>query len=189
MLLQSLKACFAVIISVLCITTSVFAQSALPTAPSSLTVTSTGLPVSLSWTGYDDAVYFSIKRAITSGGPYTTIDTINAGLLLGVTNTAPINKLNHVFCSYSYKKQVMLLKQQHFTLNVANPLPNFLTQYTDVKAAPGAIYYYVVTATNFQGESSASNEVSVSIPAPRYSVTDIGTFGGETQPFSMNAKS
>jgi len=46
-------------------------------------------------------------------------------------------------------------------------LPSSLpcTVYTDNDAEPGSTYYYVVTAVNTGGESGASNEIKVEVPA------------------------
>jgi hypothetical protein len=41
-----------------------------------------------------------------------------------------------------------------------------VTSFTDFDAEPGTTYSYVVTAVNTGGESSASNEITVTIPAP-----------------------
>jgi fibronectin type 3 domain-containing protein len=55
-----------------------------PTAPTSLTATGGLGQVSLSWTAVPGATSYSVKRATTTGGPYTTLTT-------GVTGTSYIN--------------------------------------------------------------------------------------------------
>jgi alpha-L-fucosidase 2 len=56
-----------------------------------------------------------------------------------------------------------------------------VAQFTDTTAPAGAIYYYVVTASNAAGESGASNECSVSLAASTLTAPwmdmDVGTVG------------
>jgi hypothetical protein len=48
------------------------------------------------------------------------------------------------------------------------------TNYTDAAITNGATYYYVVTASNPNGESSWSNQVAATVPLPSLSVTWAG---------------
>lgn len=73
----------------------------------------------LSWSASTGAESYSVKRATTPGGPYTT---------------------------------------------VANGLTG--TSFNDTSVATGTTYYYIITATNSaDGESTASQEVSITTPA------------------------
>jgi len=74
--------------------------------------------VGLTWNAGSGAAGYTIRRATTSGGPYTIVKSNAVG-----------------------------------------------TSYTDTGVANGTSYYYVVTATNAEGESAFSNEAS-STPAP-----------------------
>ena len=74
--------------------------------------------VGLTWNAGSGAAGYTIRRATTSGGPYTIVKSNAVG-----------------------------------------------TSYTDTGVANGTSYFYVVTATNAEGESAFSNEAS-STPAP-----------------------
>ncbi len=84
-----------------------------PAAPTGLSATAGDGEVSLSWTASSDATSYTVKRAVTSSGPYT---------------------------------------------NVAAAVSN--TSYTDSSVTNGTTYYYVVSASNDEGESPNSTEVS-----------------------------
>ena len=60
-------------------------NAAAPSAPSALTVTSTSGGTSLSWTAGTNVGSYIVKRATTSGGPYTTIAS-------GVTATTYVDR-------------------------------------------------------------------------------------------------
>jgi cellulose 1,4-beta-cellobiosidase len=92
-------------------------QLSMPAAPTGLSATPGVSQVALSWTGSPGAASYSVKRATTSGGPYTTVAS-------GVTTTS----------------------------------------YTDTGLTNGTLYYYVVSAVNFQGESPNTAQVSAKPP-------------------------
>lgn len=60
------------------------------TAPSGLTATKTseGIKVLISWWGSAYATHYDIKRSTTSGGPYTTLATVDADSLTTFTDAA-----------------------------------------------------------------------------------------------------
>ena len=67
-------------------------QTQVPAAPTGLTATAGNGQVSLSWTASSGATSYTVKRATTAGGPYTTVATgiagtsyVNTGLANGTT--------------------------------------------------------------------------------------------------------
>ncbi len=88
-------------------------MNAPPLPPFNLLAGGFGTKVNLQWTGTVNATSYNIKRATTSGGPYTTLAT-------GITGTT----------------------------------------YWDNNVTMGTTYHYVVTASNAQGESPASNQAT-----------------------------
>ncbi|WP_254450202.1 lytic polysaccharide monooxygenase [Cohnella herbarum] len=60
------------------------AGTAIPTAPTGLTATAGNAQVALSWTASTGATSYTVKRATTTGGPYTNVAT-------GVTTTSYTN--------------------------------------------------------------------------------------------------
>ena len=58
-----------------------------PTPPAGLTATLSGLQVVLSWSAAPTATSYKVKRALTSGGPYTTLTSDLAALSFTDTNT------------------------------------------------------------------------------------------------------
>jgi cellulose 1,4-beta-cellobiosidase len=74
-----------------------------PAAPASLTATAGNAQVTLSWTASGGATSYNVKRATTSGGPYTTIATgvngttyTNTGLTNGTTYYYVVSAVNSV---------------------------------------------------------------------------------------------
>ncbi|GFN30825.1 endo-1,4-beta-xylanas [Paenibacillus curdlanolyticus] len=120
--------------------------SAVPAAPTGVTATAGSGSVTLTWAASSGATSYNVKRATTSGGPYTTVAT-------GITGTT----------------------------------------YTNTALTNGTTYYYVVTAVNANGESTASAQVSatptsgVSVPAAPTGVT--ATAGNGTVTLSWAASS
>jgi autotransporter-associated beta strand protein len=102
--------------------------------PSGLTVVLNGpQQVQLNWWGTAYATNYLVKRATTSGGPYTTIATNTASPMaytdLGATKTVTTNLLT----------------------------------YTDSTVTNGGTYYYTVSALTPLGESGNGNEAVVSV--------------------------
>ena len=83
-----------------------------PPAPTGLVATAGNAQVQLSWNASTGATGYNVKRATTSGGPYTTVGT--------VTNTS----------------------------------------FTNTGLTNGTTFFYVVSATNANGESANSSQVS-----------------------------
>jgi fibronectin type 3 domain-containing protein len=71
-----------------------------PPAPTGLTATAADAVVALSWTASVNAANYNLKRAVTSGGPYTTITNvtttsfIDTGLANGTTYYYVVSALN-----------------------------------------------------------------------------------------------
>jgi choice-of-anchor B domain-containing protein len=99
---------------------------ALPGAVTGLAATPGNAQVGLTWTAASGATGYSVKRATTSGGPYTTIKTNVVG-----------------------------------------------TSTTDTGLTNGTAYFYVVSATNAEGEGASSNEASATPSAGETIVTFI----------------
>ena len=95
-----------------------------PEATSGLAATAGNAQVALSWTAASGATGYSVHRASTSGGPYTTVQTNIVG-----------------------------------------------TSFTDTGLTNGTTYYYVVSATNAEGEGLSSNEASATPAAATSPVT------------------
>ena len=87
---------------------------ALPGTPTGLNATAGDAKATLNWSTATNATGYNVKRAITSGGSYTTVATNLSNLVF--TNTSLVN---------------------------------------------GTLYYYVVSGTNYFGESANSSPVSV----------------------------
>jgi len=66
-----------------------------PAAPTALTATAGNAQVSLSWTASSGATGYNVKRATTSGGPYTTVATGVTGTTY--TNTALTNGTTYYY--------------------------------------------------------------------------------------------
>jgi fibronectin type 3 domain-containing protein len=66
----------------------------LPTAPSSLAATLGNNQVSLSWTAVASGPTYKVKRATTSGGPYTTIATATAA---NYTDSTALNGITYYY--------------------------------------------------------------------------------------------
>ena len=96
-------------------TTAPAAVTTAPGAPTGIAAVAGNNNVVISWNATNTATSYTIKRATTPGGPYTTI----------ASNVDPAS-----------------------------------VSYTDATAANGTNYYYIVTASNGIGESSASAETS-----------------------------
>jgi len=99
---------------------------ALPDAVTGLAATPGNGQVALTWTAAASATGYSVKRATTSGGPYTTVKTNVVG-----------------------------------------------TSTTDTGLTNGTAYFYVVSATNAEGEGASSNEASATPAAGDTTVTFI----------------
>lgn len=72
-----------------------------PSAPTGLSATAASTQVSLSWSAVNGASSYRVKRATTSGGPYTTVQSnltttnfINTGLTNGTTYYFVVSALN-----------------------------------------------------------------------------------------------
>lgn len=123
---------------------------AVPSAPTSLTVSSSiDLPAQLSWTASPDTVLYTIKVATTSGGPYTAVGA-----------TAPYPPVTYAGGPFNFAP-------------ITGPT-NFSVVGTAVQVqrpTDGQPRYYVITAVNAHGESSTSNQVTVtpydSVPIQR----------------------
>jgi uncharacterized membrane protein len=77
----------------------------------------------LSWNASTGATGYNVKRATTSGGPYTTVATVSN------------------------------------------------TSFTNTGLTNGTTYFYVVSATNSNGESANSSQVSATPTAPNFTLT------------------
>ncbi|HEX7794997.1 MAG TPA: CARDB domain-containing protein, partial [Vicinamibacterales bacterium] len=90
-----------------------------PPAPTGLTAHGGDTKVTLSWSAALGATRYNVKRSLTPGGPYTSINAAVQG-----------------------------------------------PAYTDTNVTNGTAYYYVVSASNFDGESGDSNEASATPQIP-----------------------
>ena len=90
-----------------------------PPAPTGLKARGGDTKVTLSWSPALGATRYNVKRSLTPGGPYTSINAAVQG-----------------------------------------------SAYTDATVTNGTTYYYVVSASNFDGESSDSNEASATPQIP-----------------------
>nr|WP_224753658.1 glycoside hydrolase family 6 protein [Paenibacillus terricola] len=79
------------------------APATVPAAPTGLTATAGNAQVVLSWTASTGATSYNVKRATTSGGPYTTVATgvtgttyTNTGLTNGTTYYYVVSAVNSV---------------------------------------------------------------------------------------------
>lgn len=113
----------------------------LPEAPI-LTGVSGEVQNSLSWSAVENADFYAIKRSLTSGGPYTILES-----------------------------------------NITD------LYYIDTLIAAGTTYYYIVTATSLNGESTPSNEV-VLTPQEQLesrSLLTIYISGGQIKEYDLSA--
>src|SRR5215475_8236470 len=94
-----------------------------PPVPTGLTATAGNAQVQLSWNASTGATGYNVKRATTSGGPYTTVGA--------VTGTA----------------------------------------FTNTGLTNGTTYFFVVSATNANGESANSSQVSATPTAPNFTLS------------------
>jgi len=90
-----------------------------PPAPTGLKARGGDTKVTLSWSPALGATRYNVKRSLTPGGPYTSINAAIQG-----------------------------------------------SAYTDTTVTNGITYYYVVSASNFDGESGDSNEASATPQIP-----------------------
>ena len=90
-----------------------------PLAPTGLTAHGGDTKVTLSWSAALGATRYNVKRSLTPGGPYSSINAAVQG-----------------------------------------------PSYTDTNVTNGTTYYYVVSASNFEGESGDSNEASATPHIP-----------------------
>jgi len=90
-----------------------------PPAPTGLKARGGDTKVTLSWSPALGATRYNVKRSLTPGGPYTSINAAIQG-----------------------------------------------SAYTDTTVTNGTTYYYVVSASNFDGESGDSNEASATPQIP-----------------------
>ena len=96
-----------------------YACIAPPLTPSNLAARGDDMRVRLSWSASLGAIRYNVKRSLTPGGPYTSINANVHG-----------------------------------------------TAYVDTGLTNGTTYYYVVSASNSQGESGDSNEASATANIP-----------------------
>jgi endo-1,4-beta-xylanase len=94
-----------------------------PPAPTGVVATAGNAQVQLSWNASTGATGYNVKRATTSGGPYTTVGAVTG---TAFTNTALTN---------------------------------------------GTTYFYVVSATNSNGESANSSQASATPTAPNFTLS------------------
>jgi len=94
-----------------------------PPAPTGLVATAGNAQVQLSWNASTGATGYNVKRATTSGGPYTTVTTVSN------------------------------------------------TSFTNTGLTNGTTYFYVVSATNANGESANSSQVSATPTAPNFTLS------------------
>src|SRR5215813_12462431 len=94
-----------------------------PPVPTGLTATAGNAQVQLSWNASTGATGYNVKRATTSGGPYTTV--------AAVTNTS----------------------------------------FTNTGLTNGTTFFYVVSATNANGESANSSQVSATPLAANFTLS------------------
>ena len=105
-----------------------------PPAPTNLLGTAGSTQVVLSWTASAGATSYTVKRSLTTGGPYTNF---TQG---GITGTT----------------------------------------YTNTGLTNGTTYFYVVTASNANGESGNSNERSATPTAPSAPISSLVVFDTAT---------
>jgi fibronectin type III domain protein len=94
-----------------------------PPVPTGLTATAGNAQVQLSWNASTGATGYNVKRATTSGGPYTTIAAVAT------------------------------------------------TSFTNTGLTNGTTFFYVVSATNANGESANSSEVSATPLAANFTLS------------------
>ncbi|QTH44979.1 fibronectin type III domain-containing protein [Cohnella sp. LGH] len=116
-------------------------DAVLPDAPILTGVAGVGQN-SLSWSAVENADFYTIKRSLTSGGPYTVIGSIITDL-----------------------------------------------GFVDTAVTAGTTYYYILTATNLNGESASSNEVALT-PQTEFESRGLLTIyisGGQIKEYDLSA--
>jgi autotransporter-associated beta strand protein len=125
-----------------------------PAAPTDLTATAiSGSEVSLSWTAAPTATNYVVKRASTSGGPYTTIAS-------GITTTGFTDIGLTTSATYHYVVSAANItgpsaNSAQASVTVSAPLPA-ITSATTISADAGFALLYKITATNSPTSFGAS---------------------------------
>ncbi|MBW5449426.1 cellulose 1,4-beta-cellobiosidase [Cohnella sp. CFH 77786] len=162
-----------------------------PAAPAGLTATAGNAQASLSWTATSGATSYNVKRATTSGGPYTTIATgvtatsyTNTGLTNGTTYYYVVSAVNSVGESAN-SAQVSAAPQ-------AQPVPAAPTGLTAAAgnaqaalswtASSGATSYNVKRATTSGGPYTT---IATGVTAASY--TNTGLTNGTTYYYVVSA--
>ncbi|MBW5449425.1 glycoside hydrolase [Cohnella sp. CFH 77786] len=135
--------------------------STVPAAPTGLNATAGNAQVALSWTASSGAASYNVKRATTSGGPYTTVAT-------GVTSTGYTNTGLTNGTTYYYVVSAVNSAGESANSSQASATP---TTGTTVAAAPTGL-----TAT--AGNAQVALSWTASSGAASYNVKRATTSGG-----------
>nr|WP_233516805.1 glycoside hydrolase family 6 protein [Paenibacillus curdlanolyticus] len=163
-----------------------------PAAPASLNATASGTQAALSWTASTGATSYNVKRATTSGGPYTTVATgvtatsyTNTGLASGTTYYYVVSAVNSAGESAN-SAQASATTPAVVTVPAA---PSSLTAAAGSaqvtlgwSASTGAASYNVKRSTTSGG---AFTTVATGVTATSY--TDTGLTNGTTYYYVVSA--
>src|SRR5665213_2687421 len=140
-----------------------------PTDPTGFSATVSLGQVTLKWATNSSATSYNIKRATTTGGPYTVVANISG---TSYTDTGVVNGTIYYY--------VISSVGSGGETTIAS---SAVTSYSDTNVANGTTYFYVVSAVNSGGESVNSSEISTTVPIPPPSSPTIGwyDFEGNTQ--------
>ncbi|GMK37672.1 hypothetical protein PCCS19_07260 [Paenibacillus sp. CCS19] len=132
-----------------------------PAAPASLTATAGNAQATLAWTASNGATSYNVKRATTSGGPYTTVATGVAGL--SYTNTGLTNGTTYYY----------VVSAVNSAGESANSAPA-----SAAPAAPITVPSAPASLTATAGNAQAALSWTASIGATSYNVKRAAVSGG-----------
>ncbi|OMC74041.1 fibronectin type III domain-containing protein, partial [Paenibacillus odorifer] len=132
-----------------------------PASPTNLVATAGDAKVSLSWTASSSAISYTVKRATTSGGPYTTVAT-------GLTSTSYTNTALTNGTTY------------HYVVSATNSVGESVNS-GQASATPAAVATVPTAPTNLvatAGDAKVNLSWSASNGATSYTVKSATTSGG-----------
>ncbi|MES2921560.1 MAG: LamG-like jellyroll fold domain-containing protein, partial [Verrucomicrobiota bacterium] len=113
-------------------------------APSSLIAQTDDNEVSLNWSLSLGATSYQLKRTTTSGGPYTTISTLNAG---GHTDTTTVNGMTYYYVVSAVNAAGQSANSAEVTATTI-PLAPVITSGGSANGTAGVAFSYQITASN-----------------------------------------